>query len=461
MGIHQKITNGILALSLALLISPTAFANTSASRLKSANDPILTKDAANRTKDICTTNEHNKCAYMPQADAFETAGEQAVFLGAYQMSFGPYGAAQGDTKRNEILQKTATAIDDCVNGRSCGADKQELVLKALIQYNMGQDIKRMMLTNNTNKERMRSIENYGKGKDGKNWLNTQEIENSLATGKSFTYTNGPDKMVRANRGETSQSKIGKKSDISRKAGTGKDTYYQLDEGTVNASIDSNYLKEREILGEQFLKDYGLFLDTYAKPEEGAHYKFVKARETYVYDEGAGKRTLDPNALFEERVQEQQKKEIQEAMKTYRQSLKPVEGQLQADGKMGMNLSGMRSDVIGLGEMATVNPVNFPGLNVEDLKKDGALDSAGNAKAVARVVNQSIRQAAEAKLAEDAAAARARSPASGPPISGAKPNTYVNVTLSPKTFGDFLDEIWPTKEKRRDFIAGKFQQPKQP
>ena len=68
-----------------------------------------------------------------QSDAFTTAGEQASFLAAYQMSYGPYGTQGPDVEK--LKKETASAIDACLSNGNCSEDQKKLVLQALTQYN--------------------------------------------------------------------------------------------------------------------------------------------------------------------------------------------------------------------------------------------------------------------------------------------------------------------------------------
>jgi hypothetical protein len=375
---------------------------------------------------------------MPQADAFETAAEHAVFLGAYQMYYGPYGSMQDPAERQKLLRETAQAIDDCVNGRACGSDKQEKVLKALVQYNAGRELQHMMLTNSTNRERMRSMEYRERGYGGQPLLDPAGIQRSLASGKDHGKPYA-DPTARRVTDETRRFRnSGGTSRISRSHGTAKDPYFQLNEAEVKGKIDPSYLRERELMGDKFLEDYGKLIDYYSRARREGHYRFIPAGETHVFDGLGNQRRLANPDRFAELQREQQSPGVQSALEAHRRSLGTISGGLTDDGQVHIIGDGFDPRKLGIGEMQSAEGT---GVKVDDLRKDGKLEGLGNARAITRVVNQRIKEVAEKKIRP--ASGAARSPGSAPPT-----NTYVNVTLSPEGFGKFLDEIWPPSAARR-------------
>jgi len=436
------------------LVSLAQLSHATTQARKPAN-PSLPTDAPKTKQEICKL-EPGKCAYMPQADAFETAGEQALFLAVYQRSFGPYGLDKNPKERNQLLKETAAAINDCLAGANCGAKKQELVLRALIQYNMGQDIKRMMLTNNSNKVRMQSIEDYSKDARGKIKLDPAAIDASLAQGKTFTYENGKGNLARANRGESSQSRLSQRSTISRRASTAKDPYFSMKEDEIKSSVHPDDLKNLELFGERYLKDYSAVLDRYSKPDESNQYKYVPVKETYVYSEAEGKTALDPAARFEEVKQEQERIIAGKALENFKQTLAPVSVRTLSDGRVGVDTAGFRQEVTGLGVAQDVDQARYADklkIQFDDINNNTTLDpTTRNARAITRVVNAQIKSAVDERLAKDKATAAKAGRATASVQRDGRPapiaNTKVNVVLNPADFDKFLNEIWPSSAARQ-------------
>lgn len=392
---------------------------------------------------------------MAQADAFTTAGEQAAFLGAYQMYFGPYGKITNEQERNKVIRETAQSIDDCINRRGCDDEKQKKVLKALMQYNMGQDVKRMMLTNNTNKEAMRSIDNSGTAPaKGQAALNQGEIERALGRGRDVSV----DKSDQVKPYQSSKA-----ASLSRGAGSTKDPYFQLDEAEVTHKIDDTYLREREILGAKFLKDYAAFLDDFSATDgriAKRFYKYVPAKadgKIHVY-EGSGSaidcytneslckengRNLNQERLSEVQS-DQQNPKVREMLANYKRDLRPIQGFRGDDGRAHITGTGSSPQDLGFGQMAEFDPAQFPDVNFSDLMENGKIPAANRSRAVARVVNrQFARTAADAE--------KSRAPASNQ-NQGTNPNWIHNITLSPESFDQFLDEIWPSAADRQRIIS---------
>jgi hypothetical protein len=448
----RTLTTAAILFGLVSLSAP-AYATSLLKIRERVADEDIPKDAPRDTKVICKTNPSG-CSYMPQNDAFSTAGEQALFLGVYQQSFGPYGSTQGEKQRNELLKKTAVAINDCLAGSNCGPTQQELVLKALIQYNLGQDIKHMMLTNNSNASRMRSVEDYKKDSRGKTKMDPEAIERSLAQGKKFTYQGGAENLARANRGESSQSRVSERIDMSRSAGSAseKKQVFSVDEQKVGGHFDRAAVQAQEIFGEKYVKDFGAILDFYSQPNISGDYVYVKTKDTYVYDESSGRRTLDPASRLEEIKEEQQRfLKSGKPLADLKKKLSPVQFAAGADGKPIYNASGLRRDATGVGQIQTVDPNSEYAKELKVKFDDLPLNSpTGNAKAVTRVLNAQFKASYEKDLAEQTAKKTGRNTASASmsPPATPSPETAKTVYLDPKKFDDFLNEIWPSSAARQ-------------
>jgi hypothetical protein len=382
-------------------------------------------------------------ASMAQADAFSSAGEQASFLGAYQMWYGPYGTSTDDKPaREKLIRETAQAIDECLKG-SCSEEKQKKVLKALTQYNFGQDIKRMMLTNNTNHENMASLDNSGDARaiaHKQGLLNQAEIEASLGKGMDFTVdTSDPVKPKK--------SKVASGASIQRGSMSDKQPIFQMDDAAIRPKhIDASYLAEREILGDKFLKDYGAFLDGYESlraPTEAQYYQYVPAKDgtTRVY-------TATPSVnreRFADAQSTQNNPHIRKIYENYRRNLKPIVGRMHDDGKVYRDDDGSTPEDLGFGTTIAIDPAQYPEVDFKDLMQDGKIPEANRGKAIARAINLQFRKAAEERQKQESAK---RSIASKDPA----PRTPVITTLTPESFDEFLDQIWPSSAERQRIVS---------
>lgn len=95
-----------------------------------------------------------KC--LPQHDSFRRAGEAASYLGHYYTNFTPFAAELRNMKPDERAA-FHDSIRECVQGHpSCDAKKQQMMLKALVQYNFGKELRAQVLENNARAERMKT-----------------------------------------------------------------------------------------------------------------------------------------------------------------------------------------------------------------------------------------------------------------------------------------------------------------
>ena len=385
--------------------------------------------------------EKPKKGYYPQADAFEVAGEQASYLGAYQLMFGPYGQTMNKAERDKKLRETSKAIDDCVNGRPC---KEELVLKAMVQYNMGQEVKRMMLTNSTNREKMRSLEDLSEGYLNRPNLKSSDIAKSLSQGKTFDYETAVTKE------HPKPTKEKREAEISRQYGSARPQIFSVDEKTVRTQVDENLLKDGEILGETFVKEFGVFMNTEksrteARDDARRFYKYIPAREGKVFtiDQSGGNTQINQER-FTEVSNEQNAKGVRDLAERH---LKKLEGaKISAvDDKGGKKRIGSENfdpKEMGVGEFQKVDESQFSDIKFDDINNNKELDqNTKESQKIARVLNSQFEKSAREQLASRAPG---RSIASaGSDLS----HVPVQVTLSPDTFGEFLDEIWPPAAKR--------------
>ncbi len=97
---------------------------------------------------------------LPQGDAFVRAAEAASYLAFYQMAESNYGKDVAERKAKPGEQeKFAEALRNCVEKTSnCDSDQKSELLKALIQYNYGKELKAQMLENAHRSENMKSVD---------------------------------------------------------------------------------------------------------------------------------------------------------------------------------------------------------------------------------------------------------------------------------------------------------------
>ncbi len=382
-------------------------------------------------------------SYVNQSDSFGSAAEQSTFLAIYQMHMGPYGLQNGPEARQKLLQETAEAIDDCVkNSSSCNEEKQKKVLKALVQLNQGLEIRCMMLANSNNRERMKSItqdKELGQLPDPvpANYLGTEFEYQKQA--KSWKY-----------------EKVKSTKEMGRSAGIPDGEYFQLNENMARRTILST---EQEIMGANFIREYGIFMDNYTNTqrEDGArYYKFVPVGEAaYAYqtDEN-GNRVIDQER-FEQAIAEQSAPQVQGIVKDFRERVAKARPEITppkkpgaegADGRVKIN-PGVDFSEVGIGFDPASIPPPPENISYDDLKKNGELDDEGKARAVVRFLNDRFRKAAEEKRA------RVLASAPDPAAAAQAPRAYTHVTLDPAQFDQFLDNIWPSAATRERIRVG--------
>jgi hypothetical protein len=275
-------------------------------------------------------------------------------------------------------------------------------------------------------------------------LSQAEIQKAISTGKDFTVDQS-DPIKPYQRGKTTR--------ITRGSESTKDATFSLDENSVTHKIDDTYLREREILGEKFLKDYSAFLDDFATTgprNERRFYKYVPSKidkQIYVYDaDGSGVSVNQER--FREVQSEQNNRYVREALDNYKKNLKPIQGHQGDDGQAYITSEGSNPQEIGIGEMADVDPAQFPGMKFDDLMQEGKIAAGNRGRAIARIINESIKE--NAKKKENERLASSRSLASRDDQSN--PKWIHTATLSPEAFDKFLDDIWPSSAKRRELIS---------
>lgn len=415
------------------------------------NKPDETYNAPKLHRDSSMSDEHRESGghYMPQSDAYQTAAEHAVYAQAYQMYYGPYGygtKGNENTKRQETLKKTAQAIEDCISGNSCGGDKQELILKALVQYNYGQELKRINLVNMTNKENMRSLVPAD-----------ERLENDQTKA-----------MAIQTRGSNLSGGKRRDAALGHAHGSARDPYFQLpvDETrgvkirAANGSRQSLSPKDIEALGPQFMNEYKTFVRKFSRADDDPkykqrYYKYVAAREnTYVLDSTPGEHLTDDKRLAEV-VKEQNNPNIRKMVDDHLSVERAITTKKQMlDGKEGMTVAGYTGGEAGLGDTAE-------GITVKRLDAKPGENPVATGydrfPAIAADLNNAFKEAAEKKLNKDGGGQGRDLAQSGASMyQGQTPkqmadNMTVGVSLEPAEFDKFLNQIWPSSKERAEVI----------
>ncbi|RZA08555.1 MAG: hypothetical protein EOP11_04530 [Proteobacteria bacterium] len=387
--------------------------------------------------------------FTTQSDAFTTAAEHAVYLQAYQMYYGPYGVAnkndeQATKTRNLKIKQTAIAIESCVQNKgTCGDKEQQAVLQALVQYNYGQELRRMSLTNSSNAEKMRSL-----------------------APREEMLDNGNTKAFEAmQRGSTLGGGQRKDSGISLSSGTGRDPFYQLDRARVEKPVGKD---ELEVLGPNFLKDYSVFVRAHsgAKRDErtmGRYYKFVQARpNVYTYEpaeNSASPIALQDAARLDENIREQNSAAVQKIVEAELKRTDAPTAIQNPDPKKSDEyvIQGNRGESAGLNKTMDIYAPSTTG----ELGPDGKpllkkVEGYNRFPLLADKLNKAFETAALEKNGPDG---NSRTPAQsgassfqGQSPKGLGENVTVNVTLSPERFDEFLNGIWPTSVERQKIIS---------
>lgn len=441
-------TNGVFFAAALLALGPRlASADAGQSRTPPSSEAQTSHLQFNRTSDAILTRGE-----FQQADAFGSAAEQAAYLGAYQMSYGPYGGQ--NPEREKLLKETAVAIEDCVNNRSCGDEKQALILKALVQYNAGQDIKRMMLTNSTNQQKMKSLEGSTPEQEeeyNKLW------EAARSTSRSFEFV--PHDKAKVVEDRTKYVKKGAKGDGALTNGFAKETYFSIDPKDVRTEIivDSKEKAQQEILGQEFVKEYKAFFNNYTKGNPGHYYKYVPAQpgsavSVLAQDENGN--FMADQDRYTAAMKEQDSAGVRRAVDNFNKDLDGFAAsrgqqndQKIAPGRLGL---GKTQDFV-YDPKSTIDPKEIEKIDQETYAADvdpEAQKRDRNAKKIALDINNRFRETYEIQRKQELQKA-------GRSIASAKAadavSRKVTITLNATEFSNFLDEIWPNAEQRKKIL----------
>jgi len=370
--------------------------------------------------------EEEKEKFFPQADAFEVAGEQAAYLGAYQALYGPFGTKSND--REELIRKTSVAIEQCLKGsRQCNETKQIEVLRALAHYNAGLEVKKMILKNQTNREKMRSLEDTSPDEASRPKITNEQLQKSLTAGETYEYETDVSKEKPKPR------KVAKTTEFHRSYGLARQQVFQMDENLVKSPELTP--EEMKLEDDIFSKEFSTLLATRAdagKDDTSRYYKYVPAKEGSSTDVIA--KDKDGNTLIDQEKFQQMKAEHDSPL--IREAAEKYFGNDRKDKSIGDSIMKMK--------LETQKSQRLSEVKYDDIDENDKLSIRDkDALRTARNLNHLFKQ-----KSEEAAKEQGRSPADSAE-DGVTTERHTSVVLGAADFDKFLDEIWPPAAKRRE------------
>lgn len=350
----------------------------------------------------CSGKSYSDANCMRQADAYQRAAQAAKYLAFYMRNF---KEVSNDDKRAKIKE----VADRCLVKNQCENGDQDMLLMATIQNNIGKEIRNMVLQNNENHEKMKSIN------DGANFMFNPDKRN--------TY--------------------GKSREL--------DDPFKVDPNEVQTMVDKREAmkkaKEQEILGNEFISKYKIFMDTYSKTS--GPYQFQDAdgnlstaegdknRWHYVSQKTAPSKaddTTDYRTVAEGTYLQANNKVDSDAYKLAQttQDAKPI----QKTAEAYMTEASKKSTDNKTRAEDFSNQIDFLMSNRQEM-----VDQNGNPIAKDKIPAQTvamINSEIDKKVAEKRAETASRDPAS----AGQKQRNPINISVDMDDFSTFLDEIWP-------------------
>jgi len=352
---------------------------------------------------------------LPQADAFTRAGEAASYLAHYYQRYTPYALEMRATEKKGELKDYQEQIRRCVTGQgSCDDKAKAEVLKAMVQYNFGKEIRAQVLEGRTRAELMKSVDLGAKG-----WRDL-----GVRAPKILTYKNA------------------------LRTGTLRKSTFRLDvKKLVVVDTDKLSQAERNKLGADYLTHFNEFLNTYSKTTASqSRWHYVSAKSSALgaqdvfraewdgknLDPRLGKTLVDRNRLgIDERSQNTQG--VNEIVKSFKDDLRKekIERDIaKKDGSGTDRLSVHPAQVavndVGLGLAQDKDPATGEWMKPKDV-----------AAALVVTINKAIVET-EAKAIQQKQNERV------PSSTGAsvQPKITPTVSVDVEKFDLFLNAIWP-------------------
>lgn len=378
------------------------------------------RDAA-RLADIrgATGNEAKnlkKC--MRQDDAFRRAGEAASYLGHYYMNFTPFAGELNNMKPAE-REKFHESIRLCVaNDPKCTDSMKTTVLKAMVQYNFGKDLRAQVVENTARAERMKTA---SADLPAEYWRSQRTNAQRVMTHRGALKTGSL---------RTTTFRLNAKAD------------YVFDWNTKSAA-------ERARLGNEFMQQYRGFVDNYSKTtQQKSRWHYVTAKGAGVlgstYKPVADHRNLDQKtgklAINRDRhdadMRSQNTQKVNEIIHVYREAThkEGIVREVEENGEK----------VPRVVKWSETNPADVVandlgmGLPRQQDKNGDDVDPKTIARGLILSINKAI-VTTEETMAKKGNKARvpSSSGASAPP-----PKTIPSVNVDAEKFDKFLDAIWP-------------------
>jgi hypothetical protein len=362
-------------------------------------------DDASHNPIKCNGRKDDAASCVGQKDSFERMAQAYSYLGHYMTTQSLYSYYVKDPAELQGIQE---AVRDCAGGASCTQAKQEKMVAALIQYNLGKSVKSMILQNNTNRENMKSVP-----------ISRQVASNKAHSEATFT----------------SSFKL---------------TARDLNSAASFVPKDKDALSDMDKLGKDFKRDYESFIDTYSSSKGKEKWnlahekgKAADAHHNWKIDPATGAPMLVRDRQFYDE-DTQGRDPVQNAVKEYKARLSaphfsiPDEDKKTAVATNATGSSRVPAAAKPKHKPGTVVVDNIDGLRFSDIKlgmrphfneKNGQLlNEKQNADAIATKINGQV--AAKEKELNEASAKR------GDKFAGA------NVQIDLDNFDKYLDKIWP-------------------
>lgn len=335
---------------------------------------------------------NQKLPVCSQDEAYRLAGNASSYLGYYFMNYSKFGAANPKSKEN--LEKLKASMQACLVDKSgnCSSEDRDNIMSALVQHNLGKEIRKMSLINATNQENIKSMP-----------------ESNMAYDKSLGYSGPTEKVIY------------------------KVTPEELD-GKVTLNRNTKIEEEKAILGKEFLSEYNTFLDTYTKTtaeNEDWHYVAAIPNGGDLQSNLIAKEQNGPNAKIDTEthridMNSQSNQRTTQIVEDFKKSIKdPIDS-------LSVGKDGPKVDYKKFNEDTKLDTLGLSGKHLGAKKEDGTITTGAEA-APAFVAD--INKAIDQQIAE-----KQKTLSKGSDGEIASISSY---SVSDEAFRKFLDDIWPS------------------